>query len=155
MISTLVSPNTTPGRRELTRKPETDQLAARLDRSSSRENVASCVGVIGIIVPDVADPQYCLVIQAAEAAAARQQCVVATASSGNDRGREERVAEMMAVAGVDGLLVVGGQGAEGGAFESLRRPQKPVVHVDAFGHDAATRGVELLLERMSAALPRA
>ncbi len=111
-------------------------------------------GIVGLVVPRVANPFVAELSEAVQTAAGRRGLAVLAAGSGNDLEAERRLLRTLAQHGVDGLVVATVMGHADGAPPP--GPDLPTVYVnapfpvpgvDAIGPDA-TQGALLVVDHL-------
>lgn len=87
-------------------------------------------GTVGLIVPDIANPYFTLLIKGTENTLKLFQMNVVLADSGNDPELQERAIDNLVQSGVSGLLVVPARASEVTIVNELAQQSFPVVFVD-------------------------
>ena len=81
-----------------------DYRPSQVGRALSKRAIAA----IGVLVPDVTDPVFMLIVQGIESVASRYGYAVMLANSERTASKETRFGNLMAQFGVSGAIVVGG-----------------------------------------------
>jgi LacI family transcriptional regulator len=85
--------------------------------------------ILGLIVPDLANPFFACVAEAAAAAAYRETYSILLCATGNDPEREAHYVNLLTAGQLDGLIYLGAH-RRNLTLEMIRRKELPVVIVD-------------------------
>jgi LacI family transcriptional regulator len=85
--------------------------------------------ILGLIVPDLANPFFACVAEAAAAAAYRESYSILLCATGNDPEREAHYVNLLTGGQLDGLIYLGAH-RRNLTLETIRRKELPVVIVD-------------------------
>ena len=85
--------------------------------------------ILGLIVPDLSNPFFTSVADAAVAAAYREGYSILLCATGNDPKREAHYANLLVAGQLDGLIYLGAH-RRNAALETMRRTELPIVIVD-------------------------
>jgi LacI family transcriptional regulator len=85
--------------------------------------------ILGLIVPDLSNPFFTSVADAAVAAAYREGYSILLCATGNDPKREAHYANLLVAGQLDGLIYLGAH-RRNSALETMRRTELPIVIVD-------------------------
>lgn len=85
--------------------------------------------ILGLIVPDLSNPFFTSVADAAVAAAYREGYSILLCATGNDPKREAHYANLLVAGQLDGLIYLGAH-RRNAALETMRRAELPIVIVD-------------------------
>ncbi len=85
--------------------------------------------ILGLIVPDLANPFFACVAEAAAAAAYRESYSILLCATGNDPEREAHYVNLLTGGQLDGLIHLGAH-RRNLTLETIRRKELPVVIVD-------------------------
>jgi LacI family transcriptional regulator len=85
--------------------------------------------ILGLIVPDLSNPFFTSVADAAVAAAYREGYSILLCATGNDPKREAHYVNLLAAGQLDGLIYLGAH-RRNSALETMRRTELPIIIVD-------------------------
>ena len=85
--------------------------------------------ILGLIVPDLSNPFFTSVADAAAAAAYREGYSILLCATGNDPKREAHYVNLLVAGQLDGLIYLGAH-RRNSALESMRRTELPIIIVD-------------------------
>ena len=105
---------------------ELDYVPNRLARGLSSRKTAT----LGLVVPDVANPFFTLVLRGAEAASRRAGYRLLVCNSENDPAREREYIDDLMSYRIDGLMVAPASERSGAGLAMLQRRRFPFVLID-------------------------
>jgi LacI family transcriptional regulator len=122
------SPRVSPETRERVERAVADlgYLPNRLARGLTQQKT----GVLGLIVPDIANPFYTLLVSGVEKVAARAGRHVLLCNTQGDLERERRYVEDMVAFRADGVLIAPVSDGSRGSLKTLRQHKLPTVLLD-------------------------
>src|SRR5260370_41282302 len=85
--------------------------------------------ILGLIVPDLANPFFTCVAEAAAAAAYRENYSILLCATGNDPDREAHYVNLLTACKLDGLIYLGAHRLDS-TLETIKRNELPIVIVD-------------------------
>ena len=85
--------------------------------------------ILGLIVPDLSNPFFTSVADAAVAAAYREGYSILLCATGNDPKREAHYVNLLVAGQLDGLIYLGAH-RRNSALEAMRRTELPIIIVD-------------------------
>jgi LacI family transcriptional regulator len=85
--------------------------------------------ILGLIVPDLANPFFTCVAEAAAAGAYRESYSILLCATGNDPEREAHYVSLLTAGQLDGLIYLGAH-RRNSALETMKRKALPIVIVD-------------------------
>ena len=85
--------------------------------------------ILGLILPDLSNPFFTSVADAAAAAAYREGYSILLCATGNDPNREAHYVNLLVVGQLDGLIYLGAH-RRNAALETMRRTELPIIIVD-------------------------
>src|SRR6201997_655244 len=85
--------------------------------------------ILGLILPDLSNPFFTSVADAAAAAAYREGYSILLCATGNDPNREAHYVNLLVAGQLDGLIYLGAH-RRNAALETMRRTELPIIIVD-------------------------
>jgi LacI family transcriptional regulator len=85
--------------------------------------------ILGLILPDLSNPFFTSVADAAAAAAYREGYSILLCATGNDPNREAHYVNLLVAGQLDGLIYLGAH-RRNSALETMRRTELPIIIVD-------------------------
>ena len=107
--------------------------------------------ILGLIVPDLSNPFFTSVADAAAAAAYREAYSILLCATGNDPKREEHYVSLLAAGQLDGLIYLGAH-RRNSALATIRRKELPIIVVDEEIEGVA--GGRLFVDNLEEAISR-
>ena len=115
--------------------PTRDRVQAAIAELNYRPNAlarslqAGRSHILGLIVPDLSNPFFTSVADAAAAAAYREAYSILLCATGNDPKREEHYVNLLAAGQLDGLIYLGAH-RRNSALATIKRKELPIIVVD-------------------------
>jgi LacI family transcriptional regulator len=95
----------------------------------ARSLQAGCSQILGLIVPDLSNPFFTSVADAAAAAAYLESYSILLCATGNDPQREAHYVNLLVAGQLDGLIYLGSH-RRNFALETMRQTELPIIIVD-------------------------
>ncbi|MBV9174776.1 MAG: LacI family DNA-binding transcriptional regulator [Chloroflexi bacterium] len=97
---------------------------------AARSLVVNRLGVLALLIPDISNPFFPLLVRGAEAAARAADYAIVLGNSDEDLEREESFLTAVCSLGVDGVLLAPAGDGSGASLELLTRQRVPFVLID-------------------------
>jgi LacI family transcriptional regulator len=101
-----------------------------LPNRAARSLVVNRLGVLALLIPDISNPFFPLLVRGAEAAARRAGYALVLGNSDEDLAREDAFLRAVCSLGVDGVLLAPAGDRSGSSLDLLRRQGVPFVLID-------------------------